>query len=98
MFLHVCKRFLSKKQKVRRPPVDFSKCGIPVGSKLVFVEDPNVVVTVVSNRKVKYKDEITSLSSVSNSIKGYPTSGPMFCAYNGQKVSDIAERTQWKDY
>ncbi len=87
-----------KKQKVRRPPVNFKKCGIPVGAKLVFIDDPNVVVTVVDERKVSYKDEITSLSAISDSIKGYSTSGPYLFLYNGKRVSDIAVETQWKDY
>jgi hypothetical protein len=87
-----------KKQKIRRPPVNFAKCGIPVGAKLEFIDDPNVVVTVVDERKVSYKDEITSLSAVSDSIKGYSTSGPFMFTYNGKRVSEIAHETQWKDY
>ena len=88
----------AKKQKVRRPPVNFTKCGIPLGAELVFVEDPTVVVKVVGERKVEYNGEITSLSAISDSIKGYSTPGPSFFTYNGKKVSDIAEQTQWKDY
>lgn len=88
----------SKKQKVRKPPVNFKECGIPIGAELVFIDDPTVVVTVVSERKVRYKDEITSLSAISDSIKGYSTPGPAFFTYNGRKVSDIANETQWKDY
>ena len=87
-----------KKQHLRKPPVNFEKCGIPKGAKLVFAEDESVVVTVVSDRKVQYKDEITSLSAVSDSIKGYPTAGPSYFKYNGKYVSDIAKETQWKDY
>ena len=87
----------AKKQKVRRPPVNFAKCNIPVGAELVFIEDPSVVVTVVNERKVQYKNEITSLSAISDSIKGYSTPGPSFFTYNGKKVSDIAEETQWKE-
>ena len=87
-----------KKQKVRRPPVNFKKCGIPVGARLVFVDDPNVVVTVVDERKVSYKEEITSLSAISDSIKGYSTSGPYMFTYKGKRVSEIAHETQWKDY
>ena len=87
-----------KKQHLRRPPVNFEKCGIPQGAKLVFAEDESVVVTVVSDRKVQYKDEITSLSAVSDSIKGYPTAGPSYFKYKGKYVSDIAKETQWKDY
>lgn len=87
-----------KKQKVRRPPVNFIKCGIPRGAKLVFVDDPSVIVTVVNERKVSYKDEITSLSAISDSIKGYSTSGPFMFTYKGKRVSEIAHETQWKDY
>ena len=57
-----------KKQKVRRPPVDFTKCNIPMGAELVYIEDPNIVATVVSDRKVEYNGEITSLSAIISSI------------------------------
>lgn len=87
----------SKKQKTKRPPVNFVKCGIPMGAELVFTEDPNVVVTVVGERKVQYNDEITSLSAISDKIKGYSTSGPQFFTYNGKTVSQITEETQWKE-
>lgn len=88
----------AKKQKVRRPPVNFVKCGIPMGAELVFIEDPTIVAKVVGERKVEYNGEITSLSAISDRIKGYSTPGPSFFTYNGRKVSDIAEETQWKDY
>ena len=86
----------SKKQKTKRPPVYFAKCGIPMGAELVFVEDDSVVVTVVGERKVQYGDEITSLSAISDMIKGYSTSGPQYFTYNGKTISQIAEETQWK--
>ena len=87
----------AKKQKIRRPPVNFSKCGIPIGAELVFIEDPTIVVTVVSDRKVQYDNVITSLSAISDRIKGYSTSGPSYFTYQGRKVSEIAAETQWKD-
>ncbi len=59
----------SKKQSVRRPPVNFAKCGIPVGAELVLVDDPSVVAVVVSERKDQYNGEITSLSAISDRIK-----------------------------
>lgn len=91
------KKSTQKKQQVRKPPVNFAKCGIPVGAELVFVEDPSVVATVVSDRKVQYKDEITSLSAIIAGIKGYMTAGPSYFTYNGKLVADIARVTQWKD-
>lgn len=87
-----------EKQRIKKPPINFLKCNIPIGSELVFTEDTSIVVTVVSERKVQYGDEITSLSAISDAIKGYSTSGPQFFTYNGKKVSDIAKETQWKDY
>lgn len=84
-------------QHVRKPPVDFSKCGIPVGAELVYVDDPSVVAKVVSNRKVQYKNEITSLSAISDSIKGYSSAGPSLFTYKGEIVADIARRTQWTE-
>ena len=88
----------AKKQKVRRPPVSFDKCGIPIGAELVFIDDPTVVATVVSERKVQYNNEITSLSAISDRIKGHSTQGPYYFTYQGKRISDIAEETQWKDY
>ena len=87
----------AKKQRIRKPPVNFTKCGIPIGAELVFVDDPAVVATVVSERKVRYNDELTSLSAISDSKKGYSTSGPSFFTYHGKLVADIARETQWKD-
>lgn len=86
-----------KKQIVRRPPVDFFKCHIPKGAKLIFTEDSSIVAEVYSERKVLYNDEITSLSAISDRIKGYPTQGPYFFTYEGKRISEIAEETQWKD-
>lgn len=71
----------SKKQKTKRPPVNFVKCNIPMGAELVFTEDSSVKVIVVDKRKVQYKDEITSLSAISDGIKGYSTSGPTYFTF-----------------
>lgn len=84
--------------RTRKPPVDFFKCGIPKGAELVFTEDPTVVCTVESNRKVLYQDELTSLSAISDRIKGYSTAGPSLFTYKGKLISDIARETQWKEY
>lgn len=83
----------TKVQKTKRPPVNFAKCNIPVGAELIFVEDPTVVAIVVDERKVQYNDEITSLSAISDRIKGYSTSGPSFFTYKGKLVTDIAKET-----
>ncbi len=88
-----------KKQKTKKPPINFAKCGIPVGAQLVYIEDPTVVVTVESERKVIYENEITSLSAVAGRIKGVKSiQGPSYFTYNGRLLTDIADETQWKDF
>lgn len=84
-------------QKTKKPAVNFQKCNIPIGAELVFIDDPNVKVTVVTDRKVQYNNEITSLSAVAKSIKGYSIAGPSYFSYNGKIVAEIARETQWKE-
>lgn len=87
----------AKKQQVRRPPINFTECGIPKGAELIYVEDPTLVVKVVSEHKVEYKGEITSLSAIAKSLKGYSVSGPLLFTYNGKLLTEIAEETQWRN-
>ena len=84
-------------KKTKKPPVNFAKCNIPVGAELVYVDDPSVRVTVASERKVQYNNELTSLSAIVQNIKGIQAAaGPSYFTYNGEIVSEIAARTQWK--
>lgn len=83
--------------RVKKPAINFQKCNIPVGAELVFVDDPTIKVVVVSERKVQYNDEITSLSAIASSKKGYSVAGPLYFTYNGKLVVDIARETQWKN-
>lgn len=83
--------------KAKKPSVDFFKCGIPVGATLVYIDDPSVIATVASERRVEYEGQLTSLSAIAKEIKGYPVAGPSFFTYNGKLVAEIARETQWKD-
>ncbi|SHE56181.1 GIY-YIG nuclease family protein [Schwartzia succinivorans] len=89
----------TKKQTVKKPAVNFAKCGIPVGAELVFTEDPTVKVTVISDRKVQWNEEETSLSAVAALLKhSKAIQGSAFFTYNGKLITKIAEETQWNDY
>ena len=75
------KRVVEKenKQVLKKPPINFFKCGLKVGDELVFIENPEVVVTIQSEHKVLYKDQITSLSAIVQSIKNMTTAaGPSY--------------------
>lgn len=98
--LHLFKEEKSEhKQKTKRPAINFRECGIPIGAELVFIEDNSVIVTVESERKVLYNNEITSLSAVAGRIKGIKAiAGPSYFTYNGRLLTDIADETQWKNF
>lgn len=88
----------SAAQKVKKPAINFIKCGIPKGAELVFVEDPTVKVIVESERKVSYNEELTSLSAVAGKIKGVKSiQGPSYFTYKGKLITEIAKETQWKE-
>lgn len=88
---------IKEEHKKKRPPVNFAKCNIPVGAELIFIDDKNVKVYVVDERKVQYDGELTSLSAVASNLKGYKVADPMYFSYNGKTVYEIAEETQWKE-
>lgn len=83
---------------VKRPPIDFIKYGIPKGAELIYTENHDIKVTVVNNYKVKYKDELTSLSAIVKQLKGYNVAGLSYFTYNGKLITEIADETQWKEY
>lgn len=90
--------FQTPAQHIKRPPINFSKCGIPMGAELVFTEDTTVKVTVVSDRKVQWNEEEISLSAVAGALKHIKAiQGSAFFIYQGELLTEIAERTQWRE-
>lgn len=45
-----------------------------------------------------FNEELTSLSAIMKDIKGYNVAGPLFFTFNGELLTEIAERTQWKNF
>lgn len=83
----------------QRPAINFQKCGIPVGAELVFIDDDSVRVTVVDaeKNKVEYNGETTALSPLAEKLRNVSAiQGTSVFTYNGKKITDIAEETQWK--
>ena len=82
------------KETARKGPFKFSDCGIPFGSELVFIDDPNVKVEVLDDRHIKYNGETTSMSALAQRLKGFnhPVQGPLCFSYNGEKLSDLRNR------
>ncbi len=79
----------------RRPNFDFIKMGIPVGSELEAVSDPNVKVTVKDNRKVLYNGKEYYLSALEEELQlqGNPCGHWYF---EGKGLNDIYNETYEK--
>lgn len=80
----------------RRPNFRFSEYGIPVGAELVYIEDETVKATVYDDKKVKYCDEVLSLSSLATRLTGrdYGVQGTLWFTYNGEKLTDLRKRLE----
>ena len=61
----------SNKAQAKRPPLNFYEMGLQKGDILLWKDDPSISVTVISERKVSYNGEETSLSALSAKLKGY---------------------------
>ncbi len=88
---------IASKNKVtkRRPPINFSQMGIPVGSILTYDADPSVSVTVTGDWKVEYHGAEKSLTVVTTTLLNYkhnvcPT--PHW-SYDGTNLQEIYDAT-----
>lgn len=80
----------------RRPPLNFLEMGLKVGDKLVYVDDPTKVATVVSGRKVSFEGESeTSLTAITTKLRNskvqiQPTP---WWTFKGKSLSEIYNET-----
>lgn len=72
----------------------FSKCGIPVGSILNYVNDPTITCTVFDDRKVEYDNKQMYLTGLAKILLGKRIGicGPHFFTYQGEKLDDRGRR------
>ena len=84
-------RDASDKLKSRRPNLNFHEMGIPVGSELRFYQPPHETVKVVSERKVEFRGEVTSLTVATREILGtkYSVAPGPYWSYQGRTIHDI---------
>jgi hypothetical protein len=80
--------------KEKRSKFHFSEWGIPIGSKLTFTRDPNIVAEVVDNDKISINGKIGSLSSFAMELLGYKRrpQGTLYFEYEGEILDDRRRR------
>ncbi len=84
------------RETARRGPFRFSKCNIPFGSEIAFVEDEKIKAIVVDDRHIEYNGETTSVSALAQKLKGFdhPVQGTLWFTYKGKKLSDIRDNLE----
>src|SRR3989339_1147570 len=59
------------KVRERRSRFHFTHYGIPIGSKLTFTRDSNIIAEVMKNDKIKIGDKIDYMSNIARDLLGY---------------------------
>ena len=80
--------------KERRSRFHFVQYGIPVGSKLTFTRDSNIVAEVVENDKIKIGDKVNSLSGFAMELLGYQRrpQGTLYFEFEDEILDDRRRR------
>jgi hypothetical protein len=86
-----------------RPAFRFSMVNIPTGSVLNFTKDESITATVIDDKRIKFRDKETSLSSAALEIvheMGYTwkqIAGPQWWLYEGVTLSELRNLTEHDD-
>jgi hypothetical protein len=85
----------TKKAQVHRPALNFIQMGMKKGDVLVWKEDPNITITVHSDRTVMFRGEEKAISAVTRDLKGskwYVAPGS-YWLYNDRLLNEIYDET-----
>ena len=88
------KQALEKSRKIRKR-FNFEMINIQPGTILNFVKDTTITCEVHDDKKVKFRDKITSLSDAADIVlreMGYDWSaaqGPIWWSYQGKRLSEL---------
>jgi hypothetical protein len=80
----------------RNENFNFSKMNIPVGSTLQFVDDSNITVKVIGERKVEYENQESYLTPVTQKLLKieYAVDPTEYWYYNNRKLKDYYIKRQ----
>lgn len=84
------------KENARRGPFRFSECGIKPGEQIVYTDNPNVVATIVDDRRIEYNGVTTSCSALAQELKQFdhPVQGTLWFKYKGETLNDLRNRLE----
>lgn len=81
-----------KAKRKKRPPIDYVKCGIPVGAEFEYIYNPEIKIKVLDGRHVEYKGKQTFISAVANTLlerkPNRGVDGTLYFKYKGRLVCE----------
>ena len=89
------KRTASKARTNKGRKFSFARVKLSRGTRLYSTFDPKVMVTVVSDRTIRFKGQEMTLSAAAKKLahkhgKKWPTiQGPMYFTHKGTKLTDL---------
>jgi hypothetical protein len=80
--------------KERRSRFHFANYNIPIGAKLTFTRDPNIVVEVAENDKIKINGIVKSISTFARDLLGYKRrpQGTLYFKYEDESLDERRRR------
>ena len=84
-----------KQAKKKRPNINYFEMGLEKGTVMTFVNDPEITVTIASEKKVMYNEEEMSLTRVTKELLEleYAVQPTKYWLVNGKNLRDIWEET-----
>lgn len=72
----------------------FTKCEIPVGAILQYINDPSITCMVVNERKVEYDNKEMYLTGLAKILLGKRVGicGPRYFTYKGERLDEVRHR------
>jgi len=82
--------------RTKRSRFHFSEYDIPIGSKLIFTRDPNIIAEVVGNNKIKIGDKVDYMSNFARDLLGYKRrpQGTLYFKYEDEILDDRRKRME----
>ena len=97
---------IQKARKIREA-FNFDMVSIAPGSELSFARDKEIKATVIDSRKIRFREEVTSLSAAANTIldemgakdRGVKSNvaGPFYWKYEGEILAELRIRLEQDD-
>jgi hypothetical protein len=94
----VAKSVEERAEKQKR--LSFTEYGIPIGSKIAFVDNAAITATVVNEKQVEFEGVLYSLSALAAKLlikyrgrrSDTAAQGPLYFTYNGKKISELRNK------